>query len=84
MRGFHWLCAALRTEADFIVPDWGDKVDSGLGFSYRPISLHKPMDTICTKPESTISPHLGTMNLATACNNRNNLDFSEQYLSKFS
>jgi hypothetical protein len=31
MRGFHWLCAAVRTEAKFfIVPDWGDKVDSDI------------------------------------------------------
>ncbi len=25
----------------FIVPDWGDKVDSGMGLSYRPARLHR-------------------------------------------
>ncbi len=25
----------------FTVPDWGDKVDSGIGFSYRPARLHR-------------------------------------------
>jgi len=46
--------------AKFIVPDWGDKVDSGIGVSYRPAKLHRlegrydnPM------PESTISPSQG-------------------------
>ncbi len=46
--------------AKFIVPDWGDKVDSGIGLSYRPAGLHRltgrydyPM------PESTISPIQG-------------------------
>jgi hypothetical protein len=29
-----------KTEAKFIVPDWGEKVDSGgIGLSYRPSSL---------------------------------------------
>ncbi len=45
--------------AKFIVPDWGDKVDSGIGLSYRPARrLHRlagrydhPM------PESTLSPN---------------------------
>jgi hypothetical protein len=52
--------------AKFIVPDWGDKVDSSIGLSYRTTRLHrlagrydKPM------PESTLSPHSGTMYLAT-------------------
>ncbi len=26
--------------AKFIVPDWTDKVDSGIGLSYRPARLH--------------------------------------------
>jgi hypothetical protein len=25
--------------AKFIVPEWGDKVESGIGLSYRPVSL---------------------------------------------
>jgi hypothetical protein len=29
------------TEAKFIVPDGGDKVDSGIGLSYRPAGLHR-------------------------------------------
>ncbi len=48
--------------AKFLVPDWGDKVNSGIGLSYRPATarLHRlagqynnPM------PESTISPGQG-------------------------
>ncbi len=27
-------------EAQFRVPDWGDKVDYGVGMSYRPVRLH--------------------------------------------
>jgi hypothetical protein len=30
---------AERPVAKFIVPDWGDKVDSGIGLSYRPARL---------------------------------------------
>ncbi len=53
--------------ASFIVSDFGDKVDSGIGLSYRSAKLHRlagrydnPM------PESTISTISGTMNLASA------------------
>jgi hypothetical protein len=28
------------SEAQFIVPDWGDKVDYTIGLSYRPVRLH--------------------------------------------
>jgi hypothetical protein len=60
-------CMEEGSLAKFIVPDWGDKVDHGIGLSYRPAAgLHRlegrydnPM------PESTLSPHSGTMNLAT-------------------
>ncbi len=31
----------LYSEAEFIVPDWGDKVNSGIGLSYRPARLHR-------------------------------------------
>jgi hypothetical protein len=55
-----------KPEAEFIVPDWGDKVNYGIGLSYRPAKLHRlagrhdnPM------PVSTLSPQLGTMNSAT-------------------
>jgi hypothetical protein len=47
---------AERTVAKFLVPDWEDIVDSGIGLSHRPTRLHRlagrydnPM------PESTIS-----------------------------
>ncbi len=43
--------------AEFLVPDWGDLVDSGKGLSYRPARIHRlagrydnPM------PVSTLSP----------------------------
>jgi hypothetical protein len=46
--------------AKFIVPDWGDKVDSGIGLSYRPARIHRltgrydnPM------PEANFIPILG-------------------------
>jgi hypothetical protein len=49
-------------------PDWGDKVNSRIGLSYQPVSLHRleggndnPM------PESTLSPQSETMSMATAC-----------------
>jgi hypothetical protein len=31
------------TGAEFIVPDWGDKVNSGIGLSYRPARLNRLM-----------------------------------------
>jgi hypothetical protein len=30
----------MSAEAQFIVPIWGDKVDYGIGLSYRPTRLH--------------------------------------------
>jgi hypothetical protein len=49
-------------EAQFLVPDWGDKIGSGVGLSYRPVRLHRlawrydnPM------PESTLSPAQSTV-----------------------
>jgi hypothetical protein len=43
-----------------IVPDWGDKVDSGKGFSYRPAMLHR-LTGKCDNPmlESTVCPIQG-------------------------
>ncbi len=41
MRGFQWLCA-VHTDAKFIVPDWGYKVDSGIGLSYQSGRLPRP------------------------------------------
>ncbi len=48
------LYTVYCTVAKFIVPDEGDKVDSGIVLSYN-----NPM------PESSLSPHLGTMNSST-------------------
>jgi hypothetical protein len=54
-------------EAQFLVSDSGDIVDSGIGLSYRPAGISSlagrydnPM------PESTISPQSGTKNIDTA------------------
>jgi hypothetical protein len=30
-----------ESEAELIVPDWGDKVDYGIGLPYRPVRLHR-------------------------------------------
>jgi hypothetical protein len=32
---------ARGSVAKFFVPDWGDKVDSGIGLSYRAARLHR-------------------------------------------
>ncbi len=52
--------------AKFIVPDWGDKVDSGIGLSYLPTRLHRLAGRYTT-PYAGVkySPYSGTMNLAT-------------------
>jgi hypothetical protein len=51
----------------FIIPDWGDKVDSGRGLLYRPdwlyIGWHAGTNN--PMPESTLSLQSGTKNLAT-------------------
>ncbi len=58
------------TEAKFIVPDGGDKVDSGIGFSFRPARLHRLAlagrytTTLCRS--QLYRPQKGTMNLAIA------------------
>ncbi len=56
---------SVQNDAKFIVSDWGDKVDFGIGLSYRPTRLHRracrydnPM------PESTGTPIQG-LRLAT-------------------
>jgi hypothetical protein len=41
----------------FIVPDWGDKVNSGIGLSYWPARRNRPAGRYDNPiPESTISP----------------------------
>jgi hypothetical protein len=54
------------TVAEFINPDWRDKVNSGIGLSYRPARLHglrgrynNPM------PELTLYLSQGSINSAT-------------------
>jgi hypothetical protein len=52
--------------AEFIVPDWGDKVNSGIGLSYRPathVAWRAGMSTLCQS--LTFSSQSGTMNSAT-------------------
>jgi hypothetical protein len=39
-----------KSEDQFIVPDWGDKVEYGIGLSYRPARLSRlavSYDTLC-------------------------------------
>jgi hypothetical protein len=50
-----------RPEAKFIVPHWRDKVDSGIGFSYR---AGGPVGQLYAEVNNI--PQSGTMNLATA------------------
>jgi hypothetical protein len=56
-----------NTEAQFRVPDWGDKVDYGIGLSYRPVWLHRLAGRYDSHLlQSTLfPPTAGTMNLAT-------------------
>ena len=64
----HWsrLFRRVNPVAKFIVPDWGDKVDSGIGLSYRHARLHRLADLYDNPiPESTLSPQWWTMNFAT-------------------
>jgi hypothetical protein len=51
--------------AEFIVPDWGDKVDFGIELSYRPASLRIRSLAGCDNPMpvSTLFPQSGAMNL---------------------
>ncbi len=57
----HQIFLTISTVAKFVVPDWRDIVDSGMGLlSYRPARLHRlagRYDNLM--PESTISPSLG-------------------------
>ncbi len=63
--GYYFLCR--RPEAKCKVLEWGDKVDSGIGLSYRPAGLHRLADRYDNPmPTSTLSSHSGTMNFATA------------------
>jgi hypothetical protein len=50
-----------KPEAKFIVPDWGNQVDSDIGLSYRPARLYRQAADTATlyMSESTISPSQG-------------------------
>ncbi len=53
-----------RLLAKFLVHDWGNKVDSGIGLLYRPARLHRlaghsHISNENPKPESTIYPIQG-------------------------
>jgi hypothetical protein len=55
----------LYTVGKFIISDWGDKADSGIGLTYRPVSLFIAWraDTT-TNAGVALSPQSRTMNLA--------------------
>jgi hypothetical protein len=51
---------------EFIVPEWGDKVDYGIGLSYRPARLYILHRLLAGQydnplPELTTSPHIPTV-----------------------
>jgi hypothetical protein len=46
----------VHSVAKFIVPEWGDKVDSGTGLSYRPANLSSLAARYNPMPESFIPP----------------------------
>ncbi len=52
---FHGVIARDKKQvAKFIVNDWGDKVNSGVGLSYRPARLHRLVGRFDNRmPEST-------------------------------
>jgi hypothetical protein len=52
------------TVVEFIVPEWGDKVDSGIGLTYRSASLCSLAGRY-DNPMSTASPQSGTKNFST-------------------
>jgi hypothetical protein len=66
----HSVCFASSV-AKFVIPDWGNKVDSGIGLSYRPARLHTMqcigwqagMTTLYARVNYI--PQSGTMNFAT-------------------
>ncbi len=57
--------SSYSTVAKFIVPDWRDKVSSGIGLSYRPASLHWLAGRYICRAGVNCIPQSGTMNLAT-------------------
>jgi hypothetical protein len=51
--------------AKFLVPDWGDKVNSGAGLSYLPARLHWPAGQYDNHARVNFINQSGTMNSAT-------------------
>ncbi len=63
----HFL-SLIYNEAQFLVPDWRDKVDYGIGLSYRPAKLHRLAGRYDNPMlDLTLYPQSGTKNLATGC-----------------
>jgi hypothetical protein len=56
-------CYLDYSVAKFYVPNWGDKVNSGIGLSYRPAGLYRPVLQI--NAGDNFTPQSGTMKLAT-------------------
>ncbi len=61
MRTFYPGSDNFQLVAEFINPDWGDKVNFGIGLSYRPARLHglagrydNPMPELTLSPQSEI------------------------------
>jgi hypothetical protein len=51
------LTLQTNAVAKFLVPEWGDIVDSGIGMSYRPASLCSLAGRYDNRmPDSTLSP----------------------------
>ncbi len=71
----------MQADAKFIVPDWGDKVNSGLSYRAARLLVHGlagPYDN--PMPESTMSPQRGTMNLATDKGKNRCIETGSKYL----
>ncbi len=55
---------SCNTEAEFSAPDWGDKVDNGIGLSYQPARLHRLVGRYDSYAIVNFIPNAGTKNLA--------------------
>jgi hypothetical protein len=59
------LLIGANSVATFLVPDWGDKVNSGIGLSYRPAMLHRLAGRYDNPMPVNYIPQSGTMNFDT-------------------
>ena len=64
--------------AEFIVPDWGDKVNSGIGLSYRPARLHRQRPVRQPYAGVDYIPQSGIMNSASGKQGEGNCYGSSQ------